>query len=211
MSTSVFPTLAGLGWSVKRKPVFKTRLQESMSGKRTRIADWSYPRWQWELTFNFLRQGLIGGTTYSEFSTLAGFFNLRQGMFDPFLYLDADDNTIAGQQIGIGDGVTTTFQLVRTFGGYTEPVFAPNPTGGVTNLKVNGVAKTFGTDWGLSEWGDPVPGVVTFLTGAPAATQAITCDLIYYWPVTFSEDTMDFEKFMAALYEAKSVKFESVK
>ena len=82
MSTQLFPTLAGLGWSVKRRPVWSTRKQEAISGKRTHLADWSFPRWSWELTFEFLRQAganqqaaSFAGGTYGEFAALAGFFN----------------------------------------------------------------------------------------------------------------------------------------
>jgi len=60
MSSQVHPTLAGLGWSVKRTPIWMTRKQESISGKRTFSADWSYPRWRWEITYNVLRQAGTG-------------------------------------------------------------------------------------------------------------------------------------------------------
>jgi len=120
MSASVFPVLAGLGWSVTRREMWKTRRQEAVSGKETRIADWSYPRHQWTLNFDFLRQGALSGASYAEFAQLAGFFNLRQGMFDSFLYADADDNSVTGQGIATGDGATRTFAFVRGFGGFTE-------------------------------------------------------------------------------------------
>ncbi|HLH50092.1 MAG TPA: DUF2460 domain-containing protein [Roseiarcus sp.] len=216
MSTQVFPTLAGLGWSVKRTPLWKTRKQESISGKRTTLADWSFPRWQWELTFDFLRQAganqqvtSFAGSTYSEFASLAGFFNARQGGFDSFLYTDPDDNTSpTDQPIGTGDGTTTTFQLVRAFGGFVEPILAPSA---ITNVKVNGVVKTLGTDYAVSTWGgSSTPGVITF-TAAPAASAAITATFTFNFPCQFDDDSLTFEKFMAALYQAKSVKFSSLK
>ena len=126
MSSSVFPTLAGLGWDVTRTPMFDTTIQQNISGKEVRIANQTFPRYQWELTFDVLRQGIVHGTAYTEFSQLLGFYNARQGQFDTFLYTDVDDNTITGQAIGSGDGATTTFQLVRTFGAFIEPVLAPN-------------------------------------------------------------------------------------
>jgi uncharacterized protein (TIGR02217 family) len=225
MSSAVLPTLAGLGFSVKRIPVWSTRIQTAISGKKTRIADWSYPVYQWELTYDFLRQAgtaqqvtTYNGSTYSEFATLAGFFNQRQGQFDSFLYLDPDDNTSAtDQSLGVGDGATTLFQLVRVFGGYAEPVLAPNV---VTNVKVNGVTKTLGSDYDVTLWNltylsgagasPNLPGMVSF-TVAPPASQSVTATFTFYFPCSFLEDHMDFEKFMAPLYSAKSVKFESRK
>lgn len=211
MSTQVFPALAGLGWDVKRSQIWKTRAQEAIGGKETRLADWSYPRWEWELTFDFLRQAganmqaaTFAGSTYAEFATLAGFFNLRQGQFDSFLYTEPDDNTVAAQAIGTGDGTTTTFQLVRAFGGFVEPIFAPNTVSHVYR------AGTDHSDWTVSNWGSATPGIVTF-SPAPTSGQAITADFTYYFPCRFSADQLDFEKFMAAIYQGKSVKFRSIK
>jgi uncharacterized protein (TIGR02217 family) len=206
MSTSVFPTLAGLGWSVMRREMWKTRNQEAISGKETRIADWSYPRHQWSLGFDFLRQGALSGTTYAEFAQLAGFFNLRQGSFDSFLYADADDNAATGQGIGTGDGATTSFALVRSFGGFVEPILAPNV---VSHVYLNGVAQSGGS-YTVSAWGTSSPGTLTFTT-APGSGVAITADFSFYFPCRFTADQMDFEKFMAALYAAKKVAFVSLK
>src|SRR4051812_38528020 len=104
MSTAAFPTLAGLGWDVIRTPLWQNITQQAVSGKETRVALWSYPRHQWELTFDVLRQGTVHGTAYTEFAQLFGFFNARRGSFDSFLYQDADDNAVTGQGIGTGDG-----------------------------------------------------------------------------------------------------------
>jgi uncharacterized protein (TIGR02217 family) len=127
MSTTQFPTLSGLGWPVTRSPVFDTQVQQAISGKETRIALQSYPRWKWDLVFNFLRSAIA----LSEFQQLVGFFNSRMGQFDTFLYQDADDNSVTGQAIEDGDGATTTFQLIRAFGGFIEPVLAPNTVSAV--------------------------------------------------------------------------------
>jgi uncharacterized protein (TIGR02217 family) len=131
MSVATFPVLAGLGWDVNRTEMWKNTVQENVSGKETRVALWSYPRRQWALTYDFLRQGTVNGSSYTEFSQLAGFFNQRQGTFDSFLYTDSDDASVTGQSIGAGDGTTTAFQLIRSFGGFIEPILAPNAVGAV--------------------------------------------------------------------------------
>ncbi len=217
MSSAVFPALIGQGWSVTREPLWQTRVQQSISGKETRLADWSYPRWEWGLTYDVLRQGAIGGAVYAEFAQLAGFFNARQGQFDTFLYEDADDNAVAGQAIAIGDGTTSVFQLVRSFGNFIEPILAPNVG---ANVYLNGVAQTPETAWNMTGWGGTfligggasteAVGSLNFLT-APASGVSITADFSYYFPCRFGVDNLSFEKFMAALYALKKITFRSVK
>src|SRR5271155_1719085 len=138
MSTAILPSLAGLGFDVTRTPVWDTTVQQAISGKETRIARQTYPRWKWELSYNVLRSS----ASYGELQQLAGFFNARQGMFDTFLYQDADDNAVSAQVIGTGDGATTAFQFLRTFGGFIEPVLAYNV---VSTVYLNGVAQSGST------------------------------------------------------------------
>ena len=198
MTEPIFPLLAGLGWSVKRSPVWKTRAQQAISGKETRLADWSYPAWHWELTFDFLR----ATPSAAEFQSLAGFFNQCQGAFGTFLYADADDNSVTGQMIGAGDGATKVFQLVRSFGGFIEPVLAPNMVGAVTLAGVAQSPSAYSVD--------PTTGLLTF-TAAPSSGTAITADFSYWFRCRFAEDTVDFEKFMATLYRAQKLAFVSLK
>ena len=198
MTEPLFPALAGIGWSVKRSPVWKTRAQQAISGKETRLADWSYPAWHWELTFDFLRADPVA----AEFQSLAGFFNARQGAFGTFLYADADDNAVAGQSLGTGDGATTTFQLIRAFGSFIEPVLAPNVVNAVTLAGVAQSSSSYSVD--------PATGLLTF-TAAPVSGAAIAADFSYYFRCRFAEDTLDFEKFMATLYRAQKLAFVSLK
>jgi uncharacterized protein (TIGR02217 family) len=225
MSTAIFPSLPGLTFPIKRTAQWKTRVPESVSGKRTFISDWSYPRYQWEVTFNLLRQAGANqqvaswaGLTYSEAAQLWGFFNQRSGRGDSFLYTEPDDNTSpTDQSLGAGDGTTTLFQLLSSFGGYAMPILAPNA---VTNVKVNGTIKTLGTDYNVTLWGGTYlsgggaspnnPGTVNF-TSAPASGATITWTGTYYFPCQFDDDSMNLSKFMAAFYEGKSVKFSSLK
>ncbi|MGH6975638.1 MAG: DUF2460 domain-containing protein [Stellaceae bacterium] len=198
MTEPVFPALAGLGWSVKRAPMWKTRAQQAISGKETRLADWSYPAWHWDLTFDFLRADPVA----AEFQSLAGFFNRCQGAFGTFLYADADDNAVTGQTIGTGDGATKSFQLVRAFGGFIEPVLAPNAVSAVTLAGVAQSPSSYSVD--------PTTGLLSF-TAAPASGAAIAADFTYFFRCRFAEDTVDFEKFMATLYRAQKLAFVSLK
>lgn len=122
MSTATMPVLAGMGYPVVRTPVWDTDTQKSISGKQVRLAYMTAPLYEWSADVNVLRS-LVSP---EDFQTLIGFFNARQGSFDSFLYTDADDNSVTGQGIETGDGTTTAFQLVKSFGGFVEPVLAPN-------------------------------------------------------------------------------------
>lgn len=201
MSNQVFPSLIGLGFNVVRAAEWSSLVQRAVSGRTTRVAYWSSPIWHWTLTYEFLRSD-----SNAEFQALAGFFNARQAQFDPFLYTDADDFTVTGQSLGLGTGSKTAFQLVRTLGGFAEPILAPNT---VLAVYIDGVLKTLGSDYSISTWGAAVPGVVTF-TSAPGGGSVITADFTYYFPVAFDNDTMTFNKFMTSLYDGK-VAFSSLK
>lgn len=120
--TALFPTLPGLAWSVHKKPNFNTRLSQHVSGREVRAAFWQYPRYDFELTYDWLPEK--DGRT--DLDTLMGFFMQRQGMFDEWLFKDVTDYLAAGAAQLPGDGVTVQFSVVRTLGGWQEPVGAVN-------------------------------------------------------------------------------------
>ena len=201
MSTAILPSLIGLGFDVVRTPVWDTIIQQSLSGKETRTARQSAPRWQWELSYNVLRSS----AGYNELQQLVGFFNARQGKWDTFLYQDADDYAVTGQQISTGDGITTSFQLIRSFGGFYEPVLAPKT---VSHIYLNGVNQASG--WSVNNWGSSNAGTVTFTT-PPASGTVITADFSYYFPVRMMSDSVDFTLFISGHYKTKKFGFISVK
>lgn len=208
MSTAAFPTLSGLAWPVTRTPKWQTRTQNSVSGKRLNIADWSYPKHRWSVVYNFLRGA---SPTYVEWQTLEGFFGQMKGSWDSFLYTDPRDYTVTASTIGTGDSTDRDFQLIRTFGstlfGYSEPILAPLA---VSALVVAGTSYT-STQYVLQQWGSTAPGMVTFSTFAPSTGQAITASFTYAWPVSFDQDTLDFEEFVKQIWALKSVSWTSLK
>lgn len=203
MSTAVFPSLPGLGWSVDKQPEFSTIVRTATAGQETRVALWSSPRWRFTLTYDLLRADAT-----QELQTLMGFFLQRQGQFDSFLYQDPDDNQVTGQPLGLGDGTTTSFQLLRSFGGFVEPVRAPN-LGQAINVYLNGVAQP-SSGWSVSGWGTATPGMLAFTT-APSAGAAISADFSFYFPVRFNADVAEFSQFMHQLWELKQIELVGVK
>lgn len=200
MTTPVFPTLPGRGWDITRSIEWSTTVQTARSGKETRIGNWTYPVYHWELVYDLLR----ASASYPEFQQLAAFFDTAGGQLGTFLYTDTDDNTATSQQIGIGDGTTTTFQLVRAFGGYVEPIFAPNA---ISSMTVGGVSTGSYT---VAPFGGTSPGLVTFST-PPAPGAAIVASFTFYFPCRFEADKLDFKSFAQAMYSADKVPFRSVK
>lgn len=198
MSTAVYPTLATLGFSVFKTPQFSTIVQRAASGKEIRAALWSYPIWEIKLTYEALRDDVAN----NEFKTLLGFFLARQGSFDSFYFNDPDDNSVTAQQFGTGDGVTTQFQLIRTYASFAEPVYAVNA---ITNVKKAGVTQNNPADYTIN-----ATGLITF-TSAPAAAAALTWTGTYFYRVRFKDDLQALEKFMQQLWTAKTVAMVSVK
>lgn len=191
MSNAVFPTLPGIAWPVIKIPEWSTKVQKSASGRELRAAFFSYPLWRFRLTFNVLRQ--------ADLTTLAGFFNARQGSFDTFLFLDPVDNSVTNQNFGVGDGTTKKFQLARTYGGVVEPVFGAI---GTPAVKVNGVSTgAFTIDNNAC---------VTFTT-APAAGAVLSWTGQYYFRCRFVQDSSEFEQFMSNLWNLKKLEFITVK
>ena len=198
MSNLVYPVLPGIGFNFTRTPQFKTIVQQAASGLETRARLQVYPRYQYTLTYDFLRSA----AAYAELQTLLGFFMRVGGSFDNWHFTDPDDNQVTGQQIGVGDGATLAFQLVRTFGGFIDPIIAPNV---VSAVYLNGVSQS-GATWSV----DATTGMLTF-TAAPAINAAITVDMTYYWRCRFLDDANDFDKFMSQLWSVGQIQFITVK
>ena len=198
MSNAVFPRLPGLEWNLVKKPVFSTRIHTAASGKEIRAALWSYPQWEISLSYEFLRDDAT-----EELQTLLGFFLQRRGAFESFLFEDEDDNQVAGQQIGTGDGETAAWQFLRTYGGFIEPVMAvkaaPAP-----RVYLDEVEQTGGYSLNLTT------GVLTF-TEAPDEGAVITADFGFYYRVRFKEDLAEFEKFMHQLWSLRELTLVTVK
>lgn len=190
MSNAVFPALPGLTWDSTKTPVFNTRIQTAVSGREARAALYSYPTWDFSLSYEVLRDEL------GEMQALAGFFLARKGQFDSFLYLDPTDNSVDDAALGTGNGSNKAFQLLRPFGGFNEPL---------TNIKSTAAVKVGGVQ--TSAYTLSSNGVLT-LTAAPAAGVSVTWSGTYYFRCRFKSDTAEFNQFMYRLWELKTLEFK---
>jgi uncharacterized protein (TIGR02217 family) len=197
-----FPSLAGLGWSVHKKPVFSTVVANHVSGREVRDALYQNPIWQFEMSFDALSSSPTSypGAGANSLQALMGFFLQMQGQLGTFLYTDPTDSVATNTGFATGDGVTTTFAFSRFMGAFLEPV------GWVTSVStvlLNGVIQSSG--WTLS-----VPNSLVF-TSAPGSGVSIAATFTYAFQCRFDSDDLDFEELMSNLWQVDSLKFKSVR
>lgn len=205
--TAFFPqNLVGLGYKIPRTVIWNTDVQESIAGLENRISYYIYPRYSWEFNFSILRSN----NGYTELQNLLGFYNQMQGQFTAFLYKDPDDYIVSSQVIGTGDGSSTIFQLVKTFGSFIEPVIAPD-TSSTFNVYFTSSLQA-ASSYTVSPYssGSASSGVITFKT-APSSGTAINASFQYYYACRFNADKQAFSLNYSGAYSASKVTIESVK
>lgn len=197
-----FPTLAGLGWSVHKKPVFSTIVASHVSGREVRDALYQNPIWQFELTFDGLSSSptSYSGLGANSMQTLMGFFLACQGQYGTFLYTDPSDSAAADVTFAVGDGTTSVFTFSRYMGAFLEPV---GWVTGVSNVYLNGANQASG--WSLS-----TPNSLVF-TSAPGSGVSVAATFTYAFECRFDSDDQDFEEIMSNLWKVDSVRFKSVR
>lgn len=198
MGNAVFPEFPGLKWGRKKTAVWSTGTQKSASGREFRTAYYTYPQWRFSLSFEVLRTK----ASVNELEKLAGFFNARKGSFESFLYEDPVDNAVTDQPVGNTVQGVARYQLVRSMGGFIEPVSAVKERPAV---KVGGTALAYGRDYTVTD-----KGVLVFNTPQPPG-RPITWTGGFYFRVRFTSDTVDFENVLGSLWAAKKIEFTSVK
>lgn len=192
MSYDIFPDLPSMEWKIKKSQHWNTVVQKSGSGRRKTLSLLSYPDWGIALKYLCLNQ--------HEIEQLVGFFAMMRGRHQPFLWLDPDDFEQTGVKIGIGDGVTTGFQLLRDLAGYAvDPVLDIVP--GTLTVYVDGAATP--VDLEDDGWIE--------LTAPPDPGSEITADFQYYWRVAFDDDDMEWTTIIDRYYETGRFKLVTVK
>lgn len=161
----------GVSYGSVGGPGFNTSIVETDSGAEERIGRWDNPKHRYDARF--------GVKTRAQMAELRRFYWARRGAAHSFRFKDwldftsnADGYTagvFTDQQIGIGDGVTTTFQLTKSYtdGPITRLRNITKPVTGTIVVGKNGVNQSSG--WTL----DYSTGVLTFSV-APALTHAVT-------------------------------------
>jgi hypothetical protein len=157
-----------------------------------------YPLWDIVYELEWARGAEnLPSTTYNY---LLGFFMNAGGPFSDFLYLDPNDNQASNQFIGIGDGATTSFQLIRAINIGSDIVQNLN---GVPTLYSNG-ALISSSAYTISS-----TGIVVFGT-APLSGKILTWSGNFYYRVRFLNPEVRFDQFAQQIWTAKTLPLRSV-
>lgn len=182
MSSQIYPTLPGLDIQIERSYVWKTFVQEALSGKQSALQARQYPLIHYDLVYNLLRDNIAA----SEIKTIAGLHNNMRGRSDSFLFIDPDFNSVTAQSFGTGDGVTLLFQLTALYapasGAYTG-IGAPEI---IQNL--NGAPGIYINRWGGLELYSAGSRTNLILQSAAFGTTWATTNLIVTSNTTVAPD-----------------------
>lgn len=162
MANIFYPLEAGReAWGSKITPTWNVTEQKTASGRRRAMIEQVYPSWKISLDYRALSD--------EEAQTLQGFFCLRKGSFEPFLFKSFEYHKAEKQRLGTNaDG---SYQCVANIGGYVEPVqYVENVTVYVNGTKTTNFTVTNGR---------------IVLSGAGGT---LTADYDYYLKVHFAGD-----------------------
>lgn len=167
-------------------PEWRNEIVALTSGLEQRNARWAQSRRHFDAG--------TGVRSLSDLEEVLAFFEARRGSLHAFRFRDPFDHRSSGietavqptdQPIGVGDGVTARFQLVKQYGDHKRLVSRPVP--GSVQIAVNGVRKVADLDFSV----DYSVGVVTFWREAvPPQNAVITAGFEFDLPARFDTDRL---------------------
>jgi uncharacterized protein (TIGR02217 family) len=171
-------------------PERRTEIVTLGSGREERNARWADSRRRYDAGY--------GVKTLAALQEVVAFFEERRGRLYGFRWRDRLDHdsalpgasvTALDQPIGGGDGATTSFRLVKTYGAAHAPYRREitKPVAGSVRVAVNG------TEASSSHVAcDPATGLVTFASGhIPPNGASITAGFSFDVPVRFDTDYLE--------------------
>jgi uncharacterized protein (TIGR02217 family) len=173
-----FPLDVSLG--ARGGPQRATDIVTLSSGREERNSRWQHSRRRYNAGY--------GVKSRVDMQAVLDFFEERRGRFHAFRWRDAIDHSSNGPQVlGTGDGETTGFQLVKTYGASFDPYVRPitKPVAGTVVMFVDGMAEPGFAANGLT-------GIVEFDT-APADGAEVTASFEFDVPVRFDIDRLEIE------------------
>lgn len=184
-------------------PEFLTQVNEGLSGFEQRNKNWSLARGTWNVSLQ--TPAGYGASRQTFVDLLRSFFLNVSGMGDAFRLYDHLDHQATAQIIGVGDGVTKTFQLQKLYTTgvrsyirlISKPItsrvkdYAGNSLTDTVNVYNGGVIGTHNPGYvaggGVVYTLDETTGVVTYAS-APAPYAIISADVQFHYPVRFDND-----------------------
>jgi uncharacterized protein (TIGR02217 family) len=185
---------AAISRGVTGGPERRTDVVMTASGREERNSRWANSRRRYNAGF--------GVKSLADLHAVVDFFEARRGRLHAFRFKDhADFKSCAAaanpqatdQVVGLGDGATANFQLVKIYGAPSRPDVRTivAPVAGTVLVAVNGIATTAFTLGATT-------GVITFLAGSiPAIGVNVTAGFEFDVPVRFDADaiTVNLEHF----------------
>ena len=176
----------GLSIGSSGGPERRTEIVTLVNGFEERNSPWAHSRRRYDAG--------AGMRSLDDFAALIAFFEARRGQLHGFRWKDwADYKTCLpsqsvsamDQEIGVGDGVTTVFQLRKTYtsGGSAYTRDLVKPVAGSVKVAVAGVVQTLPAEFTVEE----ARGIVT-LNLPPALGAVVTAGCEFDVPVRFDTD-----------------------
>jgi uncharacterized protein (TIGR02217 family) len=168
-----------LGREAEVAPEVSTAIVTSAGGREARNAEWAEARTSYDVG--------PGVRSEADIAELLGFFRARMGPARGFRLRDPFDCEATGEVIGIGDGETQAFQLVRRYGDAVRRI--TRPAAESVTVAVDGEE----VDFTLGDGG------VATLDTAPGEGAEVSASFTFDVPVRFAEDRLQVSRatFMA--------------
>lgn len=188
-----------LGRSTAVAPEFSTSVSVTASGHERRNSLWSDARIHFDVG--------PGIRSENELAEIIAFFRARRGSAKGFRICDPFDHssngmtgtpTMSDQLVGRGDGLTTDFQLIKSYGTGDDPQIRPI-TRPRDHTVVVSLAGAPATGWTLAKGGKLRFSV------APAEGEEIRAGFLFDVPVRFAEDRVDISGVNFTAGEAPSI------
>ena len=211
--------LPGLTYSKVRRPKHSVSVQTHQSGGEVRLSWWPEPLWEFDLTYELLRDGFRNGRAYDELKQIEGCHLATTGSLSGMKFYDDDDHSAVQSGLGTTNGSQTNFTLLRYRGTGSEG----QDYIGQENIGFLDTTQPFNlyVDGTLVDISDPTYGYSLststpknqqlVFNSAPPAGHALTCDLSWLYYVRFQSDTNDYEKFYHQLWALKKVTLVSLR
>jgi uncharacterized protein (TIGR02217 family) len=189
-----------IGREASLSPAFSTQIVESPAGHERRSSDWADARLSYDAG--------PGIRSEADIMALIAFFRARRGAARGFRFTDPYDDRSGApgaapgpidQRLGVGDGVTAQFPLMRYYGAGEEAQARriTRPVAGSIRVAADGVELTTG-------WSHGGQGVIAF-DSAPAEGVVLSAGYRFDVPVRFAEDRLEINRATFAAGEAVSV------
>jgi uncharacterized protein (TIGR02217 family) len=168
-------------------PERRTQVVELASGFEERNASWAQSRRRFDVAYGVRRA--------DDLARVVAFFEARRGRLQAFRFKDWSDYKSClpsvrvselDQQIGVGDGTTTSFALMKAYGSDPETYLRRivKPVAGTIRVALNG-AEQF-TGWSV----DVTTGLISFDV-PPDPGVIVTAGFEFDTPVRFDADALD--------------------